>query len=228
MVKAVLLITTFFITSFSFSQQRIGVEVSSRLEDLSIGLQFQKVVKRNFLIGAGFLINGRYWGGGVNNIETNDFPFSEIEPKIVSEGTEYQIYGYSSSSGKAFSAVFMTGYFHEFSIIHGLRANFNLRCGLVQNDVYMLYEQIGNTNDRLADSKSIWHTYQALSPEIYHTIRWTEKWTIYYGVRLPVFLNFGKDYHPKFKEDIYKRSLPEVAIGVSFSLNKPEDEQEDE
>jgi len=220
-LKTTLLFTTFFLASFSFSQQRIGAELSSRLEDLSLGIQFQKVVKPHVLLGVGLLANGRYWGGGVNNIAQSDFPFSEIDRTIVVDGVEYSIYGYSSSSGKAFSGVLMTGYFHEFSVIHGFRANLNLRFGMVQNEVFMLYKEVGNTGF-LREINTIWHSYQAISPEIYHTIRWTEKWTIYYGVRLPVFLNFGKDYHPKFKEDIYKRSLPEVAIGVSFSLEKKE------
>jgi len=218
-----LLVTTLFFSAFSFSQQRVSAEVSSRLEDLSLGLQFQKVVKPHLLLGAGLLVNGRYWGGGVNDIDQTEFPFSDIERKIVVDGVEYAIYGYSSSSGKAFSGVLMTGYFHEFSMLHGLRLNLNFRCGLVQNEVFMLYKEVGNT-DFLPKINTIWHSYQAISPEIYHTIRWTEKLTIYYGLRLPVFLNFGKDYHPKFKEDIYKRSLPEVAIGLSFSLEKKSEE----
>ncbi len=227
MLKTALLTTVFFIASFSFSQQRMSAELSSRFEDLSLGLQFQKVVKPNVLLGAGFLVNGRYFGGGVNDIDARDFPFSEIERKKVVNGVEYEIYGYSSSSSKAFSAVLMSGYFHEFSIIHGLRLNLNFRCGLIQNEVFMLYKEVGNTGF-LPKTNTIWHSYQAVSPEVYHTIRWTERWTIYYGVRLPVFLNFGKDYHPKFKEDIYKRSVLEVALGLSFSLEKKEEDKSEE
>lgn len=200
------------------SQQRIGMEFSTRLEDLSIGIQFQKVVKEQFLVGGGFLVNGHYVGGMVGEFSSLHVPFSnEVDRTTTVDGVDYQMYGYSSRSDYALSGVLMAGFFHEFTKMHGLRINLNLRYGMVHNNLILKYESVSGASVYWTQ-QSIWHSYQALSPEIYHTIRKSDKWTLYYGVRLPIFINFMNDYQPIYREDIYSRTMPEVAIGFSRSI----------
>lgn len=209
---------------FSFtclSQQRIGFELSSRVQDLSCGLTFQKAVSKHFLFGTGLVLNGTALGyKDFNQGEKIHNPYSFL-PTIVSRDTsEYLIQSYDSKSGLAIGVQLMTGFFHEFNNYHGLRFNLNYRFSFVRTAVSGYYYSASNPGYAY-ERRTGWHSVQALSPEIYHTLRQSNKWTLYYGVRLPVYMSlFEKSYSPAYKSDMYTGVKLEVAVGLTRHIGR--------
>lgn len=219
-MKTLILTLLCFSSIASYSQQRIGFEVSSRLEDLSFTTHYLKVLDGNFLVGAGLMIQGRYLGYSETNGQLRN-PFSFVEDTITENGNTYTLKDYGVRSGVAFCPQFLLmGYFHEFSAFHGIRVNLNARVGLARAQVYGKYHSFTDPKYKYESVKG-WIGYAAVSPEIYHTMRQSNKWTFYYGFRFPLYFNF-LGYSPRYSTDIYSTSKLEVAIGLTRSIGKCE------
>lgn len=204
-----------------FSQQRIGFEVSSRIQDLSCGFTFQKAVGNHFLYGTGLLLNGTALGyRNYDSGENTHNPYAFIPSSFMRDTNEYYIESYASKSGLALGIQLMTGFFHEFNSYHGLRINLNYRFSVVRSTVSAYY--FSNTKPvYLSEHRQGWHSVQALSPEIYHTLRQSNKWTLYYGIRLPIYMSiFEKSYSPAYKTDMYNSVKLEVAVGITRHIGK--------
>ncbi len=210
------------LSSVSYSQQRLGFEVSSRLEDLSFTTNFMKVVDDGFIVGAGLMIQGRYLGYGEATNDQLHNPFSFVPDTIRENGNTYSLKDYGSHSGMAFCLQGLIGYFHEFSDFHGLRFNLSIRGGVAKTEVYAKYHSFTDSKYNYKMYQG-WTPYTAVCPEIYHTLRQSNKWTFYYGVRYPFYFNF-EPYTPHYSTDIYHDSRIEVAIGLTRSIGKCETE----
>jgi len=221
-MKTLIPILFCFTTFTSYAQQRIGFEISSRLEDLSFTTNFMKVIDDDFIVGAGLMIQGRYLGYGEALKGQLHNPFSFVPDTVVENGNTYTLKDYGSSSGIAFCPQVILGWFHEFSAFHGIRFNFSIRGGLARTSVNAKYHSFTdskyNYNVYLG-----WAPYAAMCPELYHTLRQSNKWTFYYGVRYPFYFNF-QPYTPYYSADIYHTSKIEVAIGLTRAIGKCETE----
>ena len=199
----------------TYAQQRVGVEFFTRLEDFSKAVHFQKVVKSHFLVGGGIFVQGRYFTYKTLSEDSTHNPFGFVDSRIEANGTTYHIADYNVRSNFAVGGQFMTGWFHEFSPYQGIRVNLNFRFGYAKSLVRVMYLNENNTYPLITTMVG-YHSFQAISPEIYHTLRKTSKWTFYYGARLPVYFSlFKKSYSPQNSFDIYKRPKLELVIGVT-------------
>lgn len=225
MKKGILLLSLF--CSFgTFAQQRVGVEFFTRLEDFSKAIHFQKVVKSRFLIGTGVFVQGRYFSYNPLSEDSTHNPFGFVDSRIEANGITYHIADYRVKSNFAIGGQIMTGWFHEFSPYQGIRVNLNFRFGYAKSLVRVMYLNENNTYPLITTTVG-YHSFQAISPEVYHTLRKTSKWTFYYGIRLPIYFSlFKNSYSPQNSFDIYKRPKIEFVIGVTRKVGKSKEEKE--
>jgi hypothetical protein len=216
-----LFIVSVFFSFLGFSQQRVGLELFSHLDDLSLGIHFQKVVKTKFILGGGCIWINRRLG---------EFFFDESSPPFTTairnipasfdrNGEKYVVQGYRTTS-KAMMLTLNTGFFHEFDIVHGIRVNVNARIGLAENTG--TYQYLGLVNDTIIPLRyTRKHLVTAISPEIYHTLRQRKKLTFYYGLRFPVYFSLDKrHFDPVYRKDGFYGFEPEIAIGITYFVGK--------
>ncbi|MNU54891.1 hypothetical protein D3C71_439550 [compost metagenome] len=213
----------FFLTfSISgFSQQRVGLELFSHLDHLSIGTHYQKVIYSKFLVGAGLVWMKNRRGEAFQDKSPNGIHTAIIDiPESFDRNNEkYVVQGYRTIS-KALMLTLNTGYFHEFGSVHGIRVNLNGRIGVSQNSG--TYTYLGMINDTVIPvhyQKN--HLVTAISPEIYHTLRQRSKLTFYYGLRFPIYFSMDKkNFHPMFRKDGFYGPEMEVVVGITYFLGK--------
>lgn len=216
------LLIVFFLSTFSgFSQQRVGLEVFSHFEDLSIGTHFQKVVRSKFILGGGLIWINRRLGEAFSD-ETSaplTTAIRNIPASFDRNGEKYVIEAYRTKS-KALMITLNTGFFHEFGTIHGMRVNINGRIGVAEN--IGTYHYSGQINDTIIPVKyNRNHLVTAISPEIYHTLRQRQKLTFYYGLRFPIYFSLDKrNFDPAFRKDGFYGLEPEIAIGITYFVGK--------
>lgn len=205
----------------AFSQQRVGLELFSHLDDLSLGTHFQKVVKTKFILGGGFVWINRRLGEAFSEEQSSSLSTAirNIPASFDRNGEKYVVQGYRTKS-KAFMLTLNTGFFHEFGTVHGIRVNVNGRIGVAENTGTYLYS--GQVNDTIIPVKYTRnHLVTAVSPEIYHTLRQRQKLTFYYGLRFPVYFSLDKrHFDPVFRKDGFYGFEPEIAIGITYFVGK--------
>jgi hypothetical protein len=217
-----LLLIAFVLSAFSgFSQQRVGLEVFSHFDDLSLGTHFQKVIKPKFIVGGGFVWINRRLGEAFS--EEKSAPLTtairNIPVSFDRNGEKYVVQGYRTKS-KAFILTLNTGFFHELGTVHGIRVNVNGRIGVAENTG--TYHYSGQINDTIIPIKyNRNHLVTAVCPEIYHTLRQRQKLTFYYGLRFPVYFSLDKrNFDPVFRKDGFYGLEPEIAIGITYFVGK--------
>lgn len=210
----------FVLSSFSvFSQQRVGLEVFSHFDDLSLGTHFQKVVRSKFILGGGLIWINRRLGEAFSEGVPIPAAVRNIPASFDRNGEKYVIQGYRTKS-KALMITLNTGFFHEFGTVHGIRVNVNGRIGVAENSG--IYRYSGEVNDTVVPIKYIrTHLVSAVCPEIYHTLRQRQKLTFYYGLRFPVYFSLDKrNFNPNFKKDGFYGFESEIAIGITYFVGK--------
>ncbi|WP_294670003.1 hypothetical protein [uncultured Fluviicola sp.] len=214
-------IVSVFFSFLGFSQQRVGLELFSHLDDLSLGAHFQKVVKTKFILGGGFVWINRRLGEAFSEEQSSSLSTAirSVPVSFDRNGEKYVVQGYRTKS-KAFMLTLNTGFFHEFGTVHGIRVNLNGRIGVAENKG--TYHYSGQINDTIVPVKYTRnHLVTAVSPEIYHTLRQRQKLTFYYGLRFPVYFSLDKRYFdPVYRKDGFYGFEPEIAIGITYFVGK--------
>ncbi|MNK12945.1 hypothetical protein D3C87_310230 [compost metagenome] len=215
-----LLFATFVsLSSIGFSQQRIGLELFSHLDDLSVGTHYQKVIYSKFIIGTGLI-----WINKRRGMNFQDAPgaaiytaLRDVPTSFDRNGEEYLVKSYRTTS-KALMLTLNTGFFHEFGVVHGLRVNLNGRIGIAGNSgTYSYAGQVNDTIIPVRYSKN--HLVTAVSPEIYHTLRQRKRWTFYYGLRFPVYFSLDKQrFNPQYRKEGFFGLEMEVALGITYFI----------
>ena len=132
------------------AQQRIGIDVSSRLTDIALTTNYQKVVKKNFIISGGLTFGamGRKFIDFENdttllkNGYTIESPYSNVSTSFIDTGgNNFQLMRYSMNS-KGIGVFVGIGGFKEFNIIHGIRFNLNAKFYSVRSKVYGNYHNV--------------------------------------------------------------------------------------
>lgn len=220
MTKLPVVFLVLFVTP-CFSQQRIGLELFSHLDDLSLGTHYQKVVYSKFIVGAGLIwINKRRGEAAQEQAATIIHTAIRNVPEFFERGGEkYLVQGYYTIS-KSLMLTLNTGFFHEFDAVHGVRVNLNVRMGIAQSRGFYSYR--GMVNDTIIPVKYVQnHLVTAVCPEMYHTLRQRSRLTFYYGLRFPVYFSLNKrNFDPVFRKDGFYRLEMEGVIGATYFIGR--------
>lgn len=205
------------------SQQRISLEVSSQIYNLSIGFNYHKVVRNHFLFGAGIFMGGKVHGYTPENLSydqlLNRSPFVDLNRVRIEDSASYELINYSLDS-RSFFLTLNSGYFHNFGVVHGIRVNTNLKIGYADAQVLLGYRDL-MTGEHVLRRTVRRFSITAFSPEIYHTIRQSSKFTFYYGFKFPIYLHLNQlTYNPQFKSDAYNLCKPELVAGISYAFGR--------
>lgn len=221
--KLILIFCTILISAIGFSQQRISLELSSRLTNISVGLNYHKVVRNHFLFGAGILFGGKMRGYTPVSYSQdqllNRSPFPVLNQLHFEDTNTYELVGHYVES-RSLNALFNLGYFHNFDQVHGLRINSNFRVGYADAKVSIRYRNIDNQDNTVRHAVQRFYLF-AFSPEIFHTIRQSSKFTFFYGLKFPIFMNLTPEVHkPQFISDAYYKCKPELVGGISYAFGR--------
>lgn len=225
-MNKLLIILFLLFSNFCFSQQRIGLELFSHLDHLSLGTHYQKVIYSKFLVGTGLVWMKNRRGEAFQDKSPNGIhtAITETPESFDRNNEKYVVQGYRTVS-KALMITLNTGFFHEFGSLHGIRANLNGRIGVAQNSgTYTYLGMINDTVIPVHHQKN--HLVATISPEIYHTLRQKSKLTFYYGLRFPVYFSLDKkNFNPVFRKDGFYGLEMEVAVGITYFLGKIKKDQ---
>ena len=221
-MKTLLIIYTLVITTFSFSQQRISLDVSAKSLGLNANISYQKVIWKNFIVGGG-LHFGNYGKCYINNYVAG-VPFNSLESPYVGRETTlndtsgtFYLYSYSSKN-MAVGISLGLGVFKEFSIKHGIRFNLNHKFFYSHSKENMRF---GNPN---SGSRLMYTSHKfigVICPELVHTIRVSGRMTFCYGLKVPYYFSLDKGkYNPKYSKDIFSGFEPELTIGFTRVIGK--------
>ena len=180
----------------STGQKRIGIDLSSRLDNLMLTMHYQQVLKNQILFSTGLFVgsNGhvlvendtmRLYGG--TSIAT---PYTESSRPISDSLTSYSILDYISSA-RSVGVQLGVGYYFEFGVKHGLRVNLNSKWGYVSSKLSGYYRSIENFREINANHYEH-HFVGSISLEAYHTIRISGRMTFNYGAKIPYYYTIDK------------------------------------
>jgi len=218
----VLLISFAFTT---FSQQRIGFELGTRMTNLNFTFHYQKVFKTHF-IWSGGVFGGTYGQSFIDNDTSLIYtgarvhsPYSNVNADYSDTTGTYHLISYDANS-RAIGIQLGLGYFHEFGVVHGIRFNANFKVGYASVETGSFYRSLSNyTTIRRWQWNN--HMIAAFSPELYHTIRIGGRTTFYYGIRLPYFFSIDRlNFDPKLDKDVFYNLEPDLCIGLTYQVGK--------
>lgn len=222
-------LTTLFITLLltinSLGQQRIGVDISSRMNNLMLTAHYQKVLKNRFLYSVGFSF-GNYGTSFVENDSIRLYagepiatPFNDANTPITDSSGTYSILDYNSTA-RGVGIQFGLGYFHEFDVQHGLRINVNSSLNFVNTLISGYYRSIDNFTG-IYKNQYYDHFVGSISLEAYHTIRLTGRLTFNYGLKVPYYFTIDKaKFNPTVNKDLLYGFEPQLSIGLTRVIGK--------
>jgi hypothetical protein len=216
-----LVTSTLFLTLSNsvFSQYRWGNELSSQFEGLSYTTHVQRVVRNHFLIGVGLGNISKQSGSDYNDFDSIS-SFKSTPNEVLFNGEKAY---HSGENTKIKGAQFqlMTGYFLETkNKKHGLRMNVNFKFGWMFSTNVVFYKT-NDTVPAVSNYRYINFFQPAVSLDLYHTIRITEKNTFYYGFKNAVYIPSNR-YKPTERSEAFRYYVPEIGVGLThyFDLKK--------
>lgn len=217
-----------FITLSSFSaigQKRIGVDLSSRLNSLNLTLNYQQVVRPKILLSTGIFFGSvgvtstrndsllLYNGMGVQS------PFSNANEAQTDSAYTYHLLDYRSTARIA-GIQLGVGFFHEFGVVHGIRANLYTKLAWANSKLLGFYRTIPSIEEKNYRFQNS-HFVGAVSLEVNHTIRLSGRFTLYYGMKLPYYFTLDKaKFNPRSHADLLSGFEPEVSLGITRVIGK--------
>lgn len=224
-MRATAFILLFMVISPSFGQQRVGIDINTTGYSLNLTLSFQKVFAEHFVLNSGLI------GGLISQFSQSNqpididngltviSPIEQLNRPISMNNAVYQLMSYEIK-GRGIAAEVGIGYFHEFSVKHGLKFMLNGRLGTSKTVARARYHSTGITNEKESFSHAN-HLYTAISPEINHTIRLNGRYTFSYGFKFPYYFQIdqGKYSTSNVKDGFYGLE-PEFKIGLTFVIGK--------
>ncbi len=227
MVRPILLsvLLTIVLTSQSIAQQRIGVDLSSRMQNLQLTVHYQGVIKNRLLYSCGV-----FFGGTGKSLVLNDTlqlyggtpimsPFSQANGLITDTSTSYSILDYSTSA-RLLGIQAGLGFYYELNVKHGLRFNLNGKIGIASSRVGGYYRSIENFKTVYRESYAN-HFMGGVSAELFHTIRMSGRWTFNYGIKVPYYFSIDRTrFNPIYQKDQLHGFEPELSIGVTRVIGK--------
>lgn len=207
------------------SQQRIGLDISSRMDNLMLTAHYQKVLKNRVLYSAGI-----FFGGNGRSFISNDTmrlyssspvrsPFPTTNRPVRDSITSYSLLHYNTVS-RSVGIQAGIGYFFEFGVKHGLRSNVNATLGVVNSHVSGFYRSTENyTGVRILHNEQ--YFVGSINLEAYHTIRLTGRLTFNYGLKIPYYFSIDKaKFNPLTHDDLLSGFEPQLSIGMTRVIGK--------
>lgn len=223
--KSICIVLLFFIPVALKAQQRLGFDFNTSGSNLYATLSYQKVIGTNFILNGGLLIGefGRssitndkeYLNGSTRVISPID---AANQPVLVS-GKNFDLLSFFTK-GRGISIQLGFGYFHEFSIKHGVKVSLLGRFGYVESEIRGSY--YSNEVDQSVEKYTFFNHYiGGISPEIAHTLRIGGRLTFCYGFKLPYYFRFQQDgYYPINVKDKFYGLEPEFSFGITYVVGK--------
>ena len=210
----------------TYSQKRIGFDLSTKGNNIILTYQFNQVITNNLIYSVGLFGGGfGYSGVDLNRTQFNSgrrlqTPFQQInEPITDTSGNMYELFDYGTK-GSGFGLQLGIGYFHEFSPVHGIRFNLNNRFAWMTSKLSVAYNNDG-VKQNINKFERVSHLSGALSPEIYHTMRFSGRLTFYYGIKLPYFYSLDRSqFNPVNKKDLFFEWEPEISAGLTYVVGR--------
>ena len=224
-MRSIILISFLSISGFGISQQRIGMDVNSRLSDLNFTAHYTRVVKGPFLASAGI-----FFGSNGNATISNatvflergysvTSPYSPANESLTIDNSEYKLLEYTTR-GRSVGVQLGIGYYKEFNTTHGLRLNLNQRFGYATSHFSGRYYST-DLEDLVPKQITFNHVIGATSVELYHTYRYSGKWTLYWGVKIPYYYTLDKNtFNPTSRNDLFSGLEADLSLGVTRVIGK--------
>ncbi len=207
------------------AQQRLGFDFNTSGSNLYATFSYQKVIGSNFILNGGLLFgelgrstikNNRDYLNGTNNVIS---PIASANQSTVAGGNYFDLLTYYTKE-RGISLQLGFGYFHEFSIKHGLKFSFLGRLGFVETELQGLYYS-NELNKTVEKYTFLNHFIGGISPEIAHTIRINGRMTMCYGFKLPYFIRIQQNgYIPMNVKDRFYGLEPEFSFGITYVVGK--------
>lgn len=225
-MKRILIIASIsLLSSYSISQSRIGFDLSTRFNSLNGTLSYHSVFNSNVVFSTGF-----FMGSAGRSIVINDSlnlynsngivpPSRNVPDTYTDTVTTYSFLDYQMS-GQVMGLQLGIGYFKEFPNHHGLRLNLYSKFGIGWSNIRSYYHSTINYNETVRQTVTQ-HYIASISPEIYHTIRTSERNTFYWGLKLPIYYLIDRhNYHPSAYKSLFYGCEPELTIGLTRAIGK--------
>ena len=187
-----------FLSHHSIGQQRIGIDLSTRMSNLNLTVHYQKVLKGNLLVSGGVFYGSM--GQGYHHGDTlhilSGFPVHAPYPNVnepIQDSTGTSSLIEYIQKGRVGGVQLGLGYFHEFGVQHGLRFNVNARLGYAQQKTTGYYWNPASRNV-LAKGYYNGHVFGGISTEVYHTIRTSGRFTFLLRSESPLLFYVGQKY----------------------------------
>ena len=224
-MRLTIFILVLFLNFNSIAQQRIGMDFSSRMDNLMLTVHYQKVLKNRILYSFGAFAGGNGRTFVKNDIQnfysgvTIASPYAEANLPVTDSSGTYSIIDYNYSA-KSIGIQFGLGYFLEFGVEHGLRMNVNSTFGYVQSKLAANYGSTENFAKVLA-THSLRHFIGSISLEAFHTIRLTGRLTFNYGIKVPYYFTVDEArFNPTTQKDLIYGLEPQISIGFTRVIGK--------
>lgn len=213
------LFSCFLVLLFASSanaQYRIAVDINSGLDNYFGSVFFCPVIKDKYYARIG-LSKGNYGNGEISNEAGLVSPHSEVNEHPENPDLVLTMY---QSKNRGAALEIGAGRMFEFGPVHTLRFDVQWKGYLIRENVTAFY------NGPIVDTSAYQYRYEfqrncmSIGPEIFHAIRMSARFTIYYGVKLPYFLPLRtKNYKPQSNE-LTVGFQPNLAVGLSYGIQK--------
>lgn len=223
-MKYVFILVLSYLPFGSNGQQRIGLTLNTRLNSLNFTGTYQKVIKGPLLvsIGAGAGSFGHSDNEVTNRYINNNNGFgssytvvpNEVQGKI---GTCQLVHTKTAGKGMFLSAGF--GVFKEFQNYQGIRFNLNNEFTWAHSEISGYYQNPSAFNSVTTRKFQVWHPIGAISLEVYHTMRMTGRYTMFWGIKLPYHYSLDKGrFSPRFSDELFYNFRGELAVGFTKAI----------
>lgn len=223
--KSICIVLLFFTPVALKAQQRLGFDFNTSGSNLYATLSYQKVIGTNFILNGGLLFGELGRSSITNNKEFLNgttrviSPFDAANQSLLVSGKYFDLLSYSAK-GRGISIQLGLGYFHEFSIKHGIKLSLLGRFGYLESEIRGNYYS-NEVNQSVEKYTFINHFVGGISPEIAHTIRIGGRLTFCYGFKLPYYMSFQqKGYYPINVKDNFYGLEPEFSFGITYVVGK--------
>jgi hypothetical protein len=202
------------------SQYRITLDVNSALDNMFTTVLFCPVLKNGFYLKTG-ISKGNYGNGQIEvegDGEAAMSPYPEVNDHKENPDIQLTLY---QSKNKGMGIELGIGKYVSLGKIHTIRFDLQWKGYRIHERVTAFYVgQITDTN-AFRNHYSFKRNCMSFGPEIFHSIRISTRFNVYYGVKFPFFIPVpAKNYHSPTNKELTIGLQPNLALGLSYAFEK--------
>jgi hypothetical protein len=199
------------------SQYRIAVDANSALDNMFTSVQFCPTINHStFYVKAG-LSKGNF-GNGEITVKGDGAPYQQVNHHPENPNIKLTLY---QSKNKGAAIELGLGKFWSLGPVHTIRFDLQWKGYLIRERVTAFY--VGQISDTSAfrNHYEFRRNCMSVGPEIFHAIRISPHFTIYYGLKLPFFLPVNtRNYQSQTNKELTIGFQPNLALGLSYAFEK--------